>query len=112
MEKENQLPTGVTQVDIDAWKEKYGSDKVCIATLVPDVPEKAMDVIIRIPDRAVYNQYDKWAATEPGRARDILVNSCLLSHKEIVKSDDELYFSCCFAIMELLPLHKAIVKKL
>ncbi|GAB6121653.1 hypothetical protein [Dysgonomonas termitidis] len=105
----NNLPEGVTPEMIKAWKEQYGPDKVKLATLAPEVPEKTKDVVVRVPDRQTYNQYDKWVGTDPGKAKDILINACLLSNKEEVKADDVLYFSCYWALSELLPLHKAIV---
>jgi len=106
------LPEGVSYEQVAAWKQQYGEDKIKIATLCVDVPEKRKDVIVRVPDRNTYNMYDKWSNADPSKSRDILINSCLLSHTEIVKADDALYFSCCYALTELLPLHKAIVADL
>lgn len=103
------LPDGVTPEMVAAWKIEHGQDKVKKVTLCPELPDKKLDVVVCVPNRYVYNQFDKWIGSDPAKAKDILVNACLLSHKEVVKLDDDLYFSCYWALSELLPLHKAIV---
>lgn len=106
--KKNILPEGITQEMIDAAKEKYGAEKIRLATLTNGVKE--LKVLIRVPDRATYNQFDKWAISDPTRAKDILITNCLLSHKEEVDKSDEYYFGCYHAISQILPLHAAIVE--
>jgi hypothetical protein len=109
---ENTLPEGVSPEMIESWKQKHGQGKIKCVTLCPDVPGKTKDVVVCIPSRTVYNQYDKWSASDPGKARDILVNACLLSDAGTVKADDDLFFSCVWALTDLLPLHRAIITDL
>jgi hypothetical protein len=48
----------------------------------------------------------------PDKAKEILVNACVLSGKEIVKADDGLFLGAFDAIVKLLPVRTAIIKNL
>lgn len=109
--KTKTLPEGITAEMVERWKQEHGADKVKLAHLCPDL-NKRKTVVVCVPNRVAYNQFDKWITSDPGKAKDILVNACLLSHKEEVKADDDLYFSCYHSISQLLPLHVAIVEDL
>lgn len=107
------LPDGVTPEMVKAWKERYGDDKVKIASLpLDDDNEKFMDVVVRVPGRKELNEFEKHMDREPDKAKAILVNSCLLSHKEEVKATDDIFLSAFGAIAQLIPIRKAIIKNL
>lgn len=109
------LPEGVTAEMITAWKERYGEDKVKIATLLLDDEvntDNTLDVIVRVPGRKELNEFEKHVDREPDKAKAILVNSCLLSHKEEVKANDMLFLNAYGAISQLIPIRKAIIKNL
>lgn len=102
---------GITAEMIAAAKEKYGDKRVKLAELPKDDDgDEYLTVLVRVPDRQVMNQFEKWIDQHPGKAKDILVNSCLLSHKDAVKEDDGLYTSAIDAIAQLIPVRKAIIK--
>ncbi|MGP1514460.1 MAG: hypothetical protein ACTTJH_00685 [Bacteroidales bacterium] len=111
--KETQLPEGVTQEMIKAWQERYGENKVKIAQLPMDDDGKAYKkVIIRVPDRKVMSEFEKWMDKNPDKAKEIMINACLLSGKDEVKADDGLFFGAADAIAQLIPVRVAIVKNL
>lgn len=109
----NELPKGVTADQIEQWKEKYGADNICLAIL-ENSREESLTVVVRVPDRQIFNMSRKYADSDIGKAEDILVKACLLSHtSEVIEGkDDCLYYSCVHAINQLLPLRRAVVKKL
>lgn len=107
------LPEGITQQMVDAWKDRYGKDKVKIACLpMDDDGDEFKEVIVRVPDRKVMSEVEKWLDKAPDKAKEIMINSCLLSNKEEVKADDGLFFGAVDAITKLMPIRTAIVKNL
>ena len=107
------LPEGITEEQINAWKERYGAEKVKAASLpMDDNGEKFLDVIVRAPGRKELSEFEKWVDRNPDKAKEILVNSCLLTHKDEVKASDDLFLAAFDAISQLLPIRKAIIKNL
>lgn len=105
------LPEGVTEEVMNAWKEKYGSDKVKVAALPKDDDgNEFLDVVVTVPSRKVVGEFEKWLDRDPNKAKEILINSCLLTSKEQVKSDDGLFYAAFDAVTQLLPVRKAIIK--
>lgn len=109
----NELPKGVTADQIAQWKEKHGADNIHVAVL-KNSKDEDVRVVVRVPDRQTFNMSRKYADSDIGKAEDILVKACLLSHtSEVIEGkDDCLYYSCVHAINQLLPLRRAIVMKL
>lgn len=111
--KETQLPVGVTAEDIKAWKERYGNERVKIASLPKDEDgNEYLDVIVRVPDRKTISEFEKWMDKNPDKAKEVMVNACLLSSKEAVKAEDGLFFGAFDAITKLMPIRTAIIKNL
>jgi len=107
------LPDGVTPEQVAAWKERYGDDKVKLAALPKD--DDATDflnVICRVPDRKTVAEFEKWVDRSPDKAKDILINACILTSKEEIKANDGLYFAAVDAVTKLLPIRSAIIKNL
>jgi hypothetical protein len=112
-ESEVQLPDGVTPEMIKAWKERYGEQKVKLALLPKDdAADEFLQVIVRVPDRKAQAEFEKWIDKSPDKAKDILINACLLTNKDVVKADDDLYLGAFDAIAKLLPIRTAIIKNL
>ena len=110
-EKKIELPEGVTPEMMKAWQERYGEKKVQIATLpLDDEGEKFMDVIVRVPDRKTIGEFEKWIDKNPNKAKEVLINACVLSGKEAVKADDDAFFAAFDAVASLIPVRKAILK--
>ena len=112
-EQEVTLPEGVTAEMVAGWKERYGENKVKVAVLPKDDEgNETLEVVVRVPDRKTISEFEKWSDKNPDKAKDIMVNACVLSHKEQVKSDDGLYFAAFDALAKLLPVRAAIIKNL
>jgi hypothetical protein len=109
--KAESLPNGVTAEMIKSWKERYGEKKVKIATLKDDDDVfPPFDVVIRRPGRVEMGEFEKWYDKKPDKAKDILIKSCLLSHKDEVSEDEDKFLHAFNAIAELLPISKATIK--
>lgn len=98
---------------IEAAKAKYKENSVKLAELPKDEERNEyLTVLVRRPDRSVLSEFSKWVDKNPGKADEILVNSCLLSHKDIVKADDGLFAGCVDAISQLISIRKANIKNI
>ncbi len=104
------IPATVTPEMIEKWKAEYGDKKIRVATLLDEYEQPIRKVIIRVPDRKVCDQWEKFISNDPGKAKEIIVRACLLTDKDDVLMDDELFFSAYRAIEGLIPLRKAIVE--
>lgn len=111
MTTEKKLPEGITQEMIDEAKSKHGEGNVKYAELpLDDDGSDTLTVLMRRPTRKVIGEFEKWADSQPNKAKEILVNGTLLSHKDRVKADDGLFFGAFNAAVELMPVRKAIIK--
>jgi len=107
------LPQGVTAEMVAAWKEQFGADKVRLAELpLDDNGEKVLEVVVRVPGRKELGEFEKWIDRNPDKAKEIMVNACLLTKKDEVKAQDDLFLAAFDAISQLLPIRKAIIKNL
>lgn len=108
---ENTLPIGVTEEMIKAWKDRYGEKNVKIAQLPKDDDNTDfLEVVIRVPDRKTLGEFEKWCDKNPDKAKEILVNACVLSNKELVKADDNLFLVAADAVGKIIPIRTAIIK--
>lgn len=106
------LPEGVTPEMVKAWKERYGETKIKLATLTDADSTFEKDIVIRVPDRNAMGQFEKWIDKNPDKAKDILVKACVLSAKEEVLANEDMFMAAFNAIAEILPVQKAIIKNL
>ena len=92
---------------IEAKKKEYPGCEFAIVKLKEkDEKTVALEVLVRSPNRQVISEAEKYDTTNPGKAKEIYVNSCVLTDLEAVKADDNLYYQAYFAIMDLLPFQK------
>lgn len=112
MEKEKiKLPKDVTVEMLEGWKQRYGVGKVMIASLpTDDDGTEFFDVVVRTPDRKVLGEFEKWVDKNPDKAKEILINACVLSGKEAIKADDGLFLGAFDALVKLIPVRTAILK--
>lgn len=109
--KEKKLPEGITQAMIDEAKVKHGADKVKFVDILKENSDDVEKTVLAVvPSRNIIGQYRRYSDTDPKKADDILVKNCLLSHKEEVLANDELFFGALMGIAELIPVRRAIVK--
>jgi hypothetical protein len=111
MSKKEQLPTGITQDQINDAKAKWGDDKVKIALLpIDDKSSESIGVLVKIPDRRIIGEFEKWIDKNPTKAKEILVKNSVLTRVDEVMADDGLFFAAVDAVAELMPLRKATIK--
>jgi hypothetical protein len=101
----------IDQAQIDAWKEKYGQNKVKQLDLpLDDRGENFLTVYARVPDTRILSEWEKFSDKNPQKSKEILVKNCLLNEVDQVMADQDLFFSAVAAIGELIPIRKAIIK--
>lgn len=106
-----ELPEGVTPEMMKAWQERYGKKKVQIATLpLDDDGDKTMDIIVRVPDRKTVGEFEKWIDKNPDKAKEVMINACVLFGKDAAKATDDGFFAAFDAVASLIPVRKAILK--
>lgn len=107
------LPDGVTEDMINAWKNRYGQDKIKLGEIPMDEERtQFLAVIGRVPCRKSMGEFEKWMDKDPNKSKEILINSCLLTEKEKVKAEDFLFFGAFDFLSQLIPVGKATVKNL
>jgi hypothetical protein len=107
------LPEGVTSEQVKAWKERYGENKIHACTLLdPDTGDEMVTIVARTPGRKEVGEFEKWVDKNPDKSKEILVNSCVLSHKDEVKNDEKKFMAAFDAIMQVYPIGRAQVKNL
>jgi hypothetical protein len=110
--KNTTLPPGIDQEMIDKAKAAHGADNVFLVDLIDDEGENLLTVLLRRPDRRVIQQFELNADSDPGKAREILVNGTILSHKDEVKANDKMFAAVVNAAIELFPIRKAIIRSI
>lgn len=106
--KTQQLPEGITQDMINSAKAK-GLD-VKLAEVPIDDEGNTRDFLVCVPSRTVLGQFRRYMDSDPKKADDILVKACLLSHKEEVLANDDLFSGVMSTISELIVIRKGIIK--
>ena len=116
MKEENKTiapPAGVTPEQIKAWKDRYGENSVKLASLPKDDDgSEFFDAVVRVPDRKTISEFEKWVDKNPDKAKEVMVNACVLSGKDAIKADDGLFLGAFDAIVKLMPIRSAIIKNL
>lgn len=108
--KKQELPDGITAEMITAAKAKHGADKVKYIDIINDETGETKTVLAAVPSRSVIGFYQRFEASDPKKAQELLVKNCLLSHKDEVLADDALFFGALSGIAELIPVRRTIVK--
>ncbi|MCV9929519.1 hypothetical protein OIU83_17795 [Flavobacterium sp. LS1R49] len=102
------LPEGVTREMINAAKVK-GLD-VKLAEVPVDDEGTTRTFLVCVPSRTVLGQFRRFMDADPKKADEILVKNCLLSHKEEVLADDELFTGVMSTLSELIVIRKGTIK--
>lgn len=86
--KNKQLAGGVTQTQVDTWKQKYG--KVYKLTIPSQTnPDEKLTAYARKPDKNVLAAAAPHMQSDPIKAGDILRNNCYLAgDSELLKNDE------------------------
>ncbi len=85
--------------------EKYGEKRVKEIEIRSEDGSNVIDgVLILVPDRAAYSGYLTFIDKSVERANNNLLNACLLTHKDEIKKDDELFMATVSAIASLIKI--------
>jgi hypothetical protein len=116
MEKDNTKTeatiAGATPAEIRAWKERYGENKLHVVTIPADDDEKELEFIARTPDRRVISEIEKWAEKDPNKAKEIVINACVLTCKDEIKGNDYYFLSAYVSLSKLVKIKEAQIKNL
>ena len=97
----------ITKELIASKKVENPGCKIAMVVLkAEDEKSVALEILVRSPNRQVISEAEKWEATNPGKAKEIYVKSCVLTDVEKVVADDNLFYQAYFAITDLLPFQK------
>ena len=107
MSKEK-LPQGITQEMINDALTK--GLKIKYAEVPVDDEGNVITLLVCVPARTILGQFRRFMDSDPKKADEILIKNCLLSHKEQVMADDELFTSTIATISDLIVVRKGILK--
>ena len=107
------LPDGITKEMVKAAKTNPGTCNLKLADLpLDDNGDQFLTVLVSVPNRKTMGEFEKWIDKNPDKSKEILINAHLHSHKEQVKADDGLFTGAFDALVQLMPIRKAIIKNL
>ncbi|OSZ79274.1 hypothetical protein CAP35_13755 [Chitinophagaceae bacterium IBVUCB1] len=102
--KATKYPPGITEEMVLQAKQKYGeAGYVKYIDLYDGEGEMLLTVLAVRPKRQIVQEFER-SQYDPKTAKEVLVNNCLLSHKDKVKADDVLFEAAFNGISELLPI--------
>lgn len=96
------LPAGVTQEQVDAWKQQYGALKTITVT---KNEVKAMVILKPLKDRNVLAMAIQHATQmKLVEAGTVILENCKLYIDPIINTDDTLYVTACMQANQLYDL--------
>ena len=84
----------VDQVQIDAWKKKYGQ--------VYAVKSESHISYLRQPDRKILGFASVAGKSDPVKFNETLINNCFIGGSDIIKTDDEHFFGASAVIAQII----------
>lgn len=103
----------VTKEMLDAAKEQYGFVKAF--ELNDSEGNNHGDVLMKRPSPTVISEFERFIDKNPLKARQVLINGCLINRHEETKAWDknsEEFAALFDAAAQMLPVGKASAKKL
>lgn len=104
------LPEGLSQDQYDSWKDKWGN-----LLHIVDAPidrKKTTPVVVKSPenDRVVCGQFERFVDSNPDKAREILIQNCVLHGKELVLENNYAFRAVSEFLIEQIPTAKVALK--
>ncbi len=96
----------VSQSVKDTLKNKYGKKLKSLLLPLDDFGVNELEVLAIIPTRSVVGQSMKYMNNDPKKGQEILVKNCLLTSKEEVMADDDLFYAAAGLLVELIPIRQ------
>lgn len=116
MEENNKT---VSEAQIEAWKKKYG-EVYEITIPMEDIrydengnalPYKKAIAYLKKPDRNTVAYALSVKKNNPLKAKEVILENSFLGGDEFIMSNDELFFSACTVLDELIIVREAELKK-
>lgn len=108
---ELELPNGLTSDRYKALKDKWGS---LVSIVEAEVDSKGGTTLVAVKspenDRTVCGQFERFVDSNPDKAREILIQNCVLHGKEEVLENNYAFRSVSMLLIEMIPTGKARVK--
>lgn len=113
MNKEQNLPDGITQEMLTEAKRKHRSVKT--AELLDAEGNHIGFILVGNPSTFIQNEWEKYIDKDLQRAKGILINGCVPcnEHKEMIKNfekNSDEYMAVFDACAKMLPVGKSILK--
>lgn len=110
MEEPKDKKEDKVKAELDAIAQKYGAKKVfCIE--VPRENGSIAKAYFKKPDRNVYGAALSITSRNPLAAKETILRSTFLEGDKEIIEDDDLFFSACTVVDEMLDVTMAIIKK-
>lgn len=81
----------VSESVISKITEKHDAKKLKRVYVGLNDEAEELEVIIKAPSRQVRYQWEKFNEKDPQRAEEVLFQNCVLTSKEEIEADDELF---------------------
>lgn len=107
--KGKNLPGGVTQQQVDAWKKEFGRVR---AYTVKRTKNEAFTCYLKTPDRKCMGAALQAQKSDPIKAKEIILTNCWLGGNDQIKTDDDLFISVAAQLDDLIEIKEVEVKEL
>ena len=102
------LPDGITAEMVEELRSTRNNVK--IAKLQQDEDGNRMAVLVCAPARKAITDHEKWDDRNPKKAKQLMIDSIVHSHKELVNANDWLWYCAYNAAIALKPKGAAVIK--
>ncbi len=90
----------------DKLKKEHGDKLRLLILPLDEYNNEEMEVLAVVPTRNVVGQFLKFLQTDPKKGQEILVKNSLLTSKEEVMENDELFYAAADLLSDLIPIRK------
>lgn len=107
---ETKFPCGITQEQLDAWKNQYGSENIKHIKVFEKAGEKEhfKSLVVRKPDLDVITKASKFS-TELLKAGLIIYNECKLAVDPEIEANPEMKAAALIQLSNLFKIHESDV---
>lgn len=96
--------------ELDAIAQKH-KVKTVFCIIVPRGDGTEAKAFFKKPDRMIYGAALSMQARNPLSAKEIVLRSCFLEGDQEIIDDDDLFFSACTVVEDMIVIRQANIKK-
>jgi len=101
---------GISSEELEQLRSDHGKRLKHLVLPLDDDDEQVLHVLSKVPSRHVNGQFFKFIDKNPEKAFEIIIKGCLLTGKDKVLADDDLFNTAANALSETIPIRSAIIK--